>query len=101
MPVGEEEEQEEGKGNGTGYSSERACMSAGSFVLKLFSLLQVGRSHGRISAKYSSVFQVCSLRVMVSNDWSVTGQRVISHCSWSWHHAPGFAAFLGLELKHN
>ena len=37
---------------------------------------------------------------MVFADWSVTGQ-VFSPCSWSWSLPPGFAAFLGLELKYN
>ena len=34
-------------------------------------------------------------------DWSVTGQKILGHCSWSRNHPPGFAAFLCLELKYN
>ena len=34
--------------------------------------------------------------------WLVSARAsVFSHCSWFWHHPPGFAAFLGLDLKHN
>ena len=29
------------------------------------------------------------------------GKVVFSYCIWSWQSSPGFAAFLGLELKHN
>ena len=73
------------------------------YLEAFLSLLQVGilgRSQGRVSTEYSSVFQVCPFRGMVSTDWSVPGQGIISHCSWSWCHTPGFAAFLGLELKY-
>ena len=58
-------------------------------------------SQGRVSAKHSSVLQVGPFRVLVSIDWSVPGQAVFTHCSESWRHPPGSAAFLGLELKHN
>ena len=41
---------------------------------------------------------------MVSTDWSMPGQRVISQCSWSCgqprYHLSGFTTFLGLELDH-
>ena len=60
-----------------------------------------GRSQGKDSAEHSSVLQVHPFGVVVSTDWSVTGQGVFSHCSWSWHHPPGFAAFLSLELEHH
>ena len=40
-------------------------------------------------------------RVLVSVNWSMTEQEVLSHCSWYWHGPPGFTAFLGLELKYN
>ena len=36
----------------------------------------------------------------VSTDWSMTGQRVFNHCSWSWTCPSGFVAFLGLERKY-
>ena len=42
-----------------------------------------GRSQGRISLDYSSAFQVCPFRVVVSTDWSMSGQGVISQCSWA------------------
>ena len=58
-------------------------------------------SQERVSAEYSSVLQVCPSRVTISTDWSVPEQGVVSHCSWSWGHPPGFSAFLGLELKYN
>ena len=61
----------------------------------------LSRGLGRASVKYSPVSQVCSLRVMVTADWSVTGQGIFGHYSWSWHRPPGFAAFLGLELNYN
>ena len=83
----------------------RGRVYAGSFVLRLLSLScrqdSLERSQGRVSVDYSSVFQVCPFRVMVSSGWSVTGQGAFSHCSWSWHCPPRFAAFLGLELKCN
>ena len=53
-------------------------MLDGSFVLRLLSLScrgeSEGRSQGMFSAEYSSVFQMCSFRVIVSTDWSVTGR---------------------------
>ena len=56
-----------------------------------------GEGFSRISIGSPGVsFQGC-----VSTDWSVAGQGALSHCSWFWHCPPGFAAFLGLELKHN
>ena len=83
----------------------------------------LGEVSGRISIEHSSAFQVCPFRVMVPTDWSVPGQGVISHCSWSWRSVffedgivgilcgkffivadctlPGLAAFLGLELKQS
>ena len=76
VPVGKEVGEEEGKGNGEGCSPEGD--STGSFVLRLFSLScrreSEGQSQGRVSVKYSSVLQVCPLRVTVSTDWSVLGQ---------------------------
>ena len=102
MPVEEEVREEEGERNGVGSSPEGEYTH---WVLSLeafISLLQagiLGRSWGRVSAEYSSVFQVWSFRVMVSTDWSEPGQEVISHYSWCWCSPPGFAAFLGLELN--
>ena len=33
--------------------------------------------------------------VMISTDWSVAGQRVLSHCSWSWCFSrPGTEIYL-------
>ena len=93
-------------GNGRDCSPEEEC-GCMHWVLCLeafCSLLQagiLGEASGEVSAEYSSVFQVGPFRVMVSTDWSVTGQGVISHSSWSRHHPPGFAAFLGLELKYS
>ena len=66
------------------------------------SFLQVGIS-GEVSGEgfteYSSVFQVCPFRVLVSTDWSVTGQGVFSHCSWFWCCLPDSSAVLVLELN--
>ena len=102
MPVGREVE-EGGKGNGAGCCP--AAELTGSHALGLLFLScrweSLGRSQGRVSVEYSSVFQVCSFRVMVSPDWSVTGQGVFSHCTWFWLHPPGYAAFLGLDLNYN
>ena len=56
----------------------RGRARAGSFVLRVLSLWQAG-TLGEVSAEYSSVLQVCSLRVMVSTDWSAPGQGVFSH----------------------
>ena len=79
--MGKEVGEEEGKGNGEGCSPEGD--STGSFVLRLFSLScrreSEGQSQGRVSVKYSSVLQVCPLRVTVSTDWSVLGQESFSH----------------------
>ena len=75
-----------------------------SFVLRIFSLLAGGNLRGvsrEVSVDYSLVVQVRPFMVVVSTDWSGTEQRVTSHHSWSWPHPPGFAAFLGLELKYN
>ena len=48
---------------------------------------------------------ICFSRCAPSGSWSLLiGQRqgrAISHCSWVWHRPPGFAAFLGLGLKHS
>lgn len=48
-------------------------MRTGSFILSIFiSFLQVeilGEVSGSVFIEYSSTFQVCSLRVMVSTDW--------------------------------
>ena len=77
----------ERKGNGAGCSPEGEHILAGAFVLRLFSLLQVGIL-GEVSGEglvaYSSVPQMPPFRVMVSSDWSVTEQCIISHCSCSW-----------------
>ena len=100
VPVGEIEE----AGNDTGVCP-RGRAHCGSFALRVFiSLLQagiLGRSQGRVSAEYSSVFQVYTFRVVVPTEQTVTGQGFVSHCNWSWLHPPGLTAPLGLELKHN
>ena len=47
----------------------------------------------------SSVLQVGTFRVTVFTDWSVTRQGSLV-TALVWHCPPGFAAFLGLDLKH-
>ena len=65
-----------------------------SFILRAF----IWRSRGKISIENSSAFQVC-IRVVVFIDWSAPGQRIISHCSWSWcwpwHHLAWTCCFSG------
>ena len=96
--MGKEVGKEEGKGNGAGCS-QRESVCTGSFVLALFiSLLQAGIL-GEVSGKGFIIFPGVLFLVMVSNDWSVTGKGVFSHCSWFWCHPPVFSAFLTLELK--
>ena len=55
--------------------------------------------------EYSSAFHGCSFRVMVSTDWLALGQGVINYEAGPdvshGNTSLGFAAFLGLELKHN
>ena len=74
----------ERKGNGAGCSPEGEHILAGAFVLRLFSLLQVGIL-GEVSGEglvaYSSVPQMPPFRVMVSSDWSEAVQGVFSYCS--------------------
>ena len=41
------------------------------------------KSQGKDSIEYSSDFQVCPLRVVISTDWGTPGQGVASHCYWS------------------
>ena len=81
MPVAEEEREEEGKRDGAGCSPEGELAGAGragSFVLRLLFLSCRWESQGEVSgegfSRYSSVFQVCSFRVVVSTDWSVPGR---------------------------
>lgn len=58
----------------------------GPFILGMF-LSPVGGDLGAVSGEglieYSSAFQVGSLRVMVSADWSAPGPEVIGQVSWS------------------
>ena len=77
VPGGEEVGEEKGKENSAGCS-QRETTHPESFVLRLLSLScrqeSQARSQGSISAEQSSVLQACPFRVMVTTDWSVTGQ---------------------------
>ena len=75
-------------GVGKGWNAQkRARVSIGPFVLRGFICSpksEILRDvSGEISADYFSVFQMCSVRVVDSTNFSALGQRVISHCSWS------------------
>ena len=71
-----------GRGRGKAWVVPWEGELAGFFVLRA---LKGGdcRGGGGISIEYSSAVQGCPFRVLVSTDWSVTGQGVISQCSWS------------------
>ena len=73
----------------------------GTFILKIFKWWEFREGLRKDINPIVVNFPVCPFRVMVSNDWPVPEQGVSCHCSWSWRHQPGFAAFLGLELKYN
>ena len=89
--VGEEER------NGTSCSPEGELRCARSFVLKLFSLsLTGGNLRGGLRGGLQLNIHQLS-RFALLGSWS----SLIGQCSWSWCCPPGFAAFLGLELKYN
>ena len=60
-----------------------------------------GGLKGRSQQNVHRLFQVYPFRIMIYTDWPALGQEAISHHSWPWHHLPGFAAFLGLDLMCN
>ena len=74
---------------------------AGSSIPRAF----IWRSQGRVSIDYSSSFQVCLLRVMVSTNWSTPGQGALGNAaSPAVSHGvtqSDFAASLVLKLKHS
>ena len=73
--MGEELGEEEGKKNGAGCFPKREH-APWVFYLETFIYLcrwkSQGSSQGRVSAKYSSVFQVCPFKVVVSIDCPVS-----------------------------
>ena len=61
------------------------------------SCLRFVSSQGRVSENRNQ-----PSRCALSGSWSpLIAQGVISHCGWPWGHPPGFAAFLGPELKYS
>lgn len=78
-----------------GGAPQRESLQAGS-LLRLY-LLLTGRNLREEFQQNINQFSRCA-------PWSLPiGQchDDVSHHSWSWCHPPGFAAFLGLELKYN
>ena len=51
----------------------------------------------RDSFKYELGLQISNDGKFLDMDLDFLGDWFTSHCSWSWHHPPGFAVFLGLE----
>ena len=58
-----------GKGVGKGTWVLLKESHTGSFVLRVL----FWRSQGRIQVEYTSAFQVCPFRVVVTTDWSALG----------------------------
>ena len=94
-------EKEEGEGEGAGVLPG-GIMNAGSSVSRVF---KGSEFKGRLRGDLDRMF-ISFSRCILSGLWSPLmsqhqGRGVISHSSWTWHCPPGFAAFLGLELRYN
>ena len=92
------------RGKEMAWAAAQRKSTLGLGPLGFYRSLQAG-IFGKVSGEsFSRIFNSSPgelFQVMVSTDWSVPGQGVISSYSWSWYYPPGFAAFLCLELKYS